>query len=249
MVDGNWRNFRVLFDMYSQAVEERARYDTYGRYLEEWFACIDRTPVIATEIGELEKGADFEAWLTLNPGSLPWFGKNKLGMQLSMFRHIANNRETGYRIAERFKRDLGSLEESVTILNRELFHDFARDLISYLEARFGPDGSAVIPASDRVVTLNHNSVTYSEMISALETLKRGIEGSNDYPDRDDQEQASSELSAVIQLLQNFKVRVGVVLGILGPIVLVLGKQFANSGIGRLASLAWDKVIQVLCGLM
>ena len=108
-------------------------------------------------------------------------------------------------------------------------HDFL-DEVAEEEAR-------AVPASDRVVNLNHNSESYAQTIAGLEKLEQAIERSNDYPDPEDKEQKLAELSAGRQLLKSVRVRVTAVLTVLRGPLLWLGKTFAGRIIGQLADIA------------
>jgi hypothetical protein len=88
-----------------------------------------------------------------------------------------------------------------------------------------------VPASDRIVTLNHNSPDYQHLMSALGTLEEALRGTNDYPDAEERERVVAEVSAGRRLLQSVKVRAVAIAAVLATPV-----SLSNSWERRLATL-------------
>lgn len=109
-------------------------------------------------------------------------------------------------------------------------------IVSRLEREVGE-----VPASDRIVTLDHNSATYRDAMAALETLENVLRGANDYPDPEEKERVVAEVSATRRLLQSVKVRVVAVASVLSVAALYLAKQFAGKAIGDAAQVVIDLI--------
>jgi hypothetical protein len=135
-----------------------------------------------------------------------------------------------------------------TVLTEMTPHDFAAahnmrlaaELRRYLEKE-----AATVPASDRVVTLDHNSPKYRAATDALETLEDAITETNDDPDAEDKEQKISEISAARRLLQAVRVRVAAIGTLLATSLLYLATTFVNTGIGQAAKFAWEQIVALL----
>jgi hypothetical protein len=74
-----------------------------------------------------------------------------------------------------------------------------------------------IPASDRTVSLGHNSAEQKQALEKIDELVAAVEASNDFPgDPELKEQLIAELSAGRRLLEAAKVQVSAVRTALGP---------------------------------
>jgi hypothetical protein len=104
-----------------------------------------------------------------------------------------------------------------------------------------------IPASDRVVTLDHNSPAYKSLATSLEKLETALQTTNDFPEDSDRNQRTAELSAGRRLLRSVRVHVGAVMAVLGGVLTFCIKSFAGHEIGNLASPALD-LLRSLLGL-
>jgi hypothetical protein len=133
-----------------------------------------------------------------------------------------------------------SLNDNAQNVIRQLFMPMARELLRYLEREV-----AAVPASDRIVTLNHNSPEYNNVMRALDTLEEVLRGSNDYPNAEEKERVVAEVSAAKRLFQSVKVRVGAVAAVLATPVLYLAKQFMGRALGDAAQVVIDAVTPLL----
>jgi len=123
----------------------------------------------------------------------------------------------------------------------------ARELRRYIlrETERQQTFSPLIPATDRVVHLDHNSAAYEQAIEALEETEKVVSSANDYEDSQDKEQRLAELSATRRLLASTRVRVGAVTAIAGPALAWLAEKFAGGIIGQLASATWKLITNLL----
>lgn len=167
-------------------------------------------------------------------------------MQLLLFRRIANEQMDAFQFAHNyFYPGTNRIDDTVRELTDQVFGPMTRDLRFLLEERVAESEGGDIPASDRLVRLDHNSPKYKDAINALEVLERVLREANDYPDLEDKEQKIAEVSATQRILQAVRVRVGAVLAVAKAPLLYLAKQFGNAGIGVAAKFAWEKIVALL----
>lgn len=102
-----------------------------------------------------------------------------------------------------------------------------------------------IPASDRVVTLGHNSPEQIEALQKVDELIAAVTRANDFPGtQDDKEQIVAELSAGRKLLEAAKVRVGAAREVLQPKLIWLVEKAGGAIVGNLAG----KLLEYLMSL-
>jgi hypothetical protein len=246
-VDGDFANFRAVYDEMTDEVD-RARYQFLPDHLANWFRTLDTTPRIASVIKRLEDGVEYQAWrdkLTRSKGdhglNFPREPEKALGMKLTLFRRFsASVIDDIPTFGFAFMRVGQNLNENAQNVIQQIFMPMARELRRYLEREI-----AAVPASDRIVTLDHNSPDYQHMMSALETLEEVLRGANDYPDAEEKERVVAEVSAGRRLLQSAKVRIGAVVGLLSTPVLYLAKQFMGKAVGDAAQVVIDAITTIL----
>jgi len=170
--------------------------------------------------------------------NLPKEPEKALGMKLALFRHFSESTiDDVPTFGFAFMRVGQDFNENARNVIEQLFMPMARELRRYLEIELEK-----VPASDRIVTLDHYSSGYREAVAALETLENVLRGANDYPDPEEKERVVAEVSATRRLFQSVKVRVGAVASLLSLPALYLVKEFAGTAVGDAA----QKVIDVIC---
>jgi hypothetical protein len=243
---GNFVNFRAVYDELTDEVA-RARYQFLPGHLQNWFATVDATPDVSRIVEHLQSGLDFPTWLQqCEPGrTLVWpeQREKRLGMQLLLFRAASQGKVKIEILGFHFLHLGRDVNANASAFIEQIFVPMARDLRRYLEQQIG--SVAIAPASDRVVRLDHNSAAYRDAMQALETLERVLKEANDFPDLEEKEQQVAEVSAARRLLQSARVRIAAVASLAGPTLTYLAKQFVNTGIGRAAGAAIDKLIALL----
>jgi hypothetical protein len=124
----------------------------------------------------------------------------------------------------------------------QLFRPFERELrreIQKLDLSNPPaSDDAYIPASDRVVTLDHNSKTYRDLIDILERIEIELAARNDHPDPALKERQVAEISAGRRMLRAAKVRAVAIYSVLSTPLIWIAKHFADKELGHLADQAW-----------
>jgi hypothetical protein len=106
------------------------------------------------------------------------------------------------------------------------------------------DLNLAVPASDRHVTLDHNSPEYQASITAIDTVISEVQAnrSNDFPDK---EQRLSELRAGKILLEPDRVSKGIVLRVFSSALKYLALKFVDVPLGQAAQTAWQALLRLL----
>jgi hypothetical protein len=254
MANGNFANFRAVYEDLTYEVT-RARHQFLPDHLRNWFEVIDETPSVHRVVEQLQGGLDLPAWLQQNratPGlmglgnaSMQWpeSRDKRLGMQLLLFRAAARGEIDISQMGFHFTYAGSNINDNARAFIEQVFAPMARDFRRYLEQQVGSSG--VVPASDRVVRLDHNSSAYQDAMQALETLERVLQEANDYDDPEDKDQRVSEVSATRRLLGSTRVRLAGIVAVVGPTLHYLGKKFIDSAIGKAAGATLDRLINLL----
>jgi hypothetical protein len=151
--------------------------------------------------------------------------------------------------AHRFEIDAGEVLKAVTgnldhMRAMLMAGALAHERIAELE-----ETQRLTPASDRVVTLDHNQPAYGDTLAAIDQLIEVVRESNSYREADaaDQERRVAELEAGRRLLSSRWVSVATVrAAFIGTLTYLTGK-FADAPIGEAAKWAWN-ALKLLIGL-
>ncbi len=246
----DFSNFRAVYDELTDEVV-RARHQFVADHLRNWFEHLDDTPPVLLIVSRLQSGLNFPEWYKqqkttvrsmVGSGRLqyPEETEKSLGMRLLLFREFAEGRMETHRFAIDFvysRNDLNDLSRGVI---EQLFEPMARELRRLLEREL----ESGIPAANRIVRLDHNSVSYREAMAALDALKEFLRQSNDFPNAEEKEQALAEVTATKTLLEAVQVRLVSVLTVLRPAVKYVAKTFANTGVSKAAAFAWELILKL-----
>jgi len=138
----------------------------------------------------------------------------------------------------------GGLRTPVLNFTEEQFEIARAMILNGLSAAlsvYGP--GADVPASDRVVTLGHNSAEQVEALEKIDELIDAVETANDFPGSiEDKELTIVELSAARKLFEFAKVRVAAATEILQPRLRWLIDKAGGALIGILAKGLWDYLV-------
>ncbi len=253
----DFSNFRAVYDELTDTVA-RSRHQFFADNLRNWFSVLDQTPDVKEIIARIESGIDIKAFLTaanatrgsfVGSGKLNWPNdwSRRLGTQLLLFREMAEGRIEGWQFAVDFVYEGNNLNDNVRALSDQVFSPFARDLRRYLQNEIEHNSIDIIPASDRTVTINHNSEQYRHVREALENVEIVLREANDYPDIEDKEQRIIEVSAGKRLLESVRVSAEAVKAVLLRPLIYLAKKFVDAAIGIAARIAVEAV-KALIGL-
>jgi hypothetical protein len=134
-------------------------------------------------------------------------------------------------IGSSLKRGLGVQLLGESEENFDRAKDTILNALSAAQKIFGE----AIPASDRTVSIGHNSTEQTEALKRIDALIAAVERANDFPgDADDKELVVAELSAGRRLLQAANVRVAAVRETLQPALRWILEKSAGAAIGKLA---------------
>lgn len=106
-----------------------------------------------------------------------------------------------------------------------------------------------IPASDRVVTFDHNSEEYKETVSVLEQVSKEARESNEFghlfADPEDRIRVSSEINSGLGLLKNLRVDVENIKNLLIANLKLIKEKLPDVALGALASKALEWLAKLL----
>jgi len=208
----DFTNFRAVYDDLTDEVS-RARYPFIPDHLRNWFKHLDETPRVSAIVRRLEHGLDIDRFTEMAMSShtrtLDWgdHDEKSLGMRLLLFRRFADGKQDIGLYGFHFLRVSRNVNDNARAFVEQVFEPMARELRRFLEkdvARLERDEAEEaqrVPASDRVVLLNHNSKEYTDADEAMERLEKAIREANDFEDLDEKEQREAEVSAARRLLK------------------------------------------------
>jgi hypothetical protein len=249
----DFTNFRAVYDDLTDEVG-RARYQFVADHLKNWFVQLDETPGVSEIVERLQNGLDFQSWYEEQKNSIrsvigsgrlsyPVDREKALGMKLLLFRHFAEGKDDLWQIGFHFigsSTNLNDLNQSAV---EQIFMPMARELRRYLEVEVPK--LEVIPASDRIVTVNHNSKDYTDADEAMAKLEKAIHEANDFDDPNEKEQREAEVSAARRLLKAAQVRLEPLASLLKPILVQFTTKVKDNLITAAAALASGALIALL----
>ncbi|MEH2481890.1 hypothetical protein V1282_005247 [Nitrobacteraceae bacterium AZCC 2146] len=152
----NFVNFRVVYDDLTDEVL-RSSESFLKDHLANWFEQIDETPAVGGLIRSLETDLDFETWQTereasiqsmAGSGELRWpKGREaRLGMQLQLFRRIAEETLDAFDFSRNYMGSGNDLDAQISEFTDQVFRPMARDLRRFLEERLSEASEAEVPA-------------------------------------------------------------------------------------------------------
>lgn len=125
----------------------------------------------------------------------------------------------------------------------QLFEPFVTELRRYIKKTYDhviPEDARPkrqdIPASDRIVPIDHNSEAYTNTLATLEKLQSELEKTN-LAEPDERERGIAELSAGQRLLKAKTGRISAIFSVLGLALVWIVKKFADTAIGAIAQKA------------
>jgi len=244
----------------------------FQTHLERWFRFLDEQPDFAAEIKKKESDVDFPAWWTEQrralkepvPGlrKLDWPTDNDecLGIQISLFRQFSSGDINPVTFTIQFLKFASKPDELVSYLVDQIFKPLSKDLRRLLK---GTQSGVIplsvvtngllrpqdeIPASDRVVPLDHNSDAYSELMGALDDLTEAFKGFNKFGNEEEGKQLQAEVSAGRRLLKAPQVRLGAASAVLGGVLMYILEKFGDTVLGNAAQNALQKLLEFLPAL-
>lgn len=182
----------------------------------------------------------------MGPGrvAFPEDPERRLGIQLWLFRSLSASEEDPWQFAHEYVSSESNLNGMIADLVEQVFNPFVKALRRELDREL-----ARSPAIDesRVVSI-HRDEAWREAVEALDEAKRILVQTNAQLSQEDKSQRVAELSAGRRLLEAEQLRVGALLGTAGNALRYLATKFMDIGLGKAASIAWDKILKYLMGV-
>lgn len=233
-----------------------SNYTNHTFSLKRWFFYLDNHPVFSGQVKSLIDAVDFKKWYEdgkktmtgmVGSGTLEWplDTKSRLGFQLSLFRSFAEEETDVGDFCSYFMYTGSRYEDMVREVNDQYFRIMARDLRKLLKSE---PKQANIPASDRYVTLDHNSADYKKVIAVLTDLINKVETNNEFKvsDPEAQERTVTELNVSKALLSAKTITTGAVTFI-SMVFVYLVSKFADGIIGAIAGEGYQ-LLKTLMGI-
>ena len=255
------RLFERFFDEYDEIGHRlaTARERDFARLLRTWFACLDEAPDIIS--GEIRRLETLQSWDIVHSevmkttgrmvggGWLEWPDdkEHRLGGQLLLLRKLAFEEIPAVNfLLQNFYSSRNNIDSHVHEMVSRLFEPHAAELRRRLEYMLEDTlaDDVYVPASDRVVRLDHNSDSFQHAADAIEeTLARLRE--NNEMDADDKARIELELDSGLKMIKAPKTRIqaaGVVL--VGALKWLVDK-FALAVVGIAATKALTAILALL----
>jgi hypothetical protein len=210
------------------------------RVLQRWFYTIDRSPdPILALVSELIETTTLQSvndnmvriqnGIGNNQFVWPLDRQERLGGQHIFLRDASEDDFDFSKFLFSFYYEQhGNLNDASYQFVLRFFSTYIRELTRYLEMRLNGDP---VPASDRVVSVNHNSPKFKEIESSLAEVKKQVAESNSL---EDSERIQAELAAGEKILEPDTVRVSAVRLLLINPLSHIGKIVRDTALGQLA---------------
>lgn len=235
----------------------RSNSSTARTNLNRWFEVVDESEALSRVATDLEAIADIDVWLgTMETRARGGSGvdwprgeRPRLGIQLALLRRFTAGKPSMLSFARAYLGKVNTETDAVHLATDHVFTPLARDLRGVIEETYeGEQRDAapiVVPASDRIVTLDHNKPEYVAVMDALDEVVRTVRETNEYPSPDDKEQRLAEVAAAQRLLSAPRVRTHALRVVLGGALLWFADHFAAGLIGKAAERALEAVTTLL----
>lgn len=151
------------------------------------------------------------------------------------------------RLVERFEIDAGEVTKAVSADIDSVRAMLMAGVLAYERLEEFEDSAGALPASDRVVRLDHNSAPYLAASQSLDALIVMVRDSNSYREQDeaDQERRLAELEAGRTLLRSRWVSAASLRAAVWGTLAYLATKFVDAPIGEAATLAWNAIKHLL----
>lgn len=150
-------------------------------------------------------------------------------------------------LVERFEIDAGEVTKAVSAEIDSVRAMLMAGVLAYERLEEFEDSAGALPASDRIVHLDHNSAPYVTASQTLDALIVMVRDSNSYREQDeaDQKRRLAELEAGRSLLHSRWVSATNLRAALWGTLAYLATKFVDVPIGEAATLAWNALKRLL----
>jgi tRNA threonylcarbamoyladenosine modification (KEOPS) complex Pcc1 subunit len=184
----------------------------------------------------------------IGPGRMTWPEdlERSLSGQLNLLASLTRDDDAAWRFAhDYFYSRSNNINDTLHEMTEHLLDPMFRDLRRYLvRNRNTPLPADEIPASDRIVRLDHNQPAYAETIGAIETTTNALLGDN-VVSPEDRDRIKFELDSGIILLKAQSVRISAIEAVLTKALRWLSLNFAGAALGIAAERALMAVLSLI----
>lgn len=259
-MDYDLDEFLDEYDDFSQQVSS-ATNAVFTSRLAQWFHLLDEGDKeignhirwLESRVGETVEPSDVFGSSGGNANSgqinLPSNKLDRLAAYLHLFRRFKDhpNEMVPFGFTHFYDKNINVMIGKIT---DAMFDPFASELRRYIRNNFDepvPDEDWVakdVPASDRIVTLHHNSPDYQNTVESIQSAELAVQQWNDISE-EDRERIKFELDAGILLLKARTARVDAVEAVLVRALRWLAQNFAGAALG----IAAEKSLSLLLPLI
>jgi len=218
-------------DLASDAL--RVSYKNFSMRLADWLDFIDGSLIAAPVVDTFRDEVDFDAWYAagvatggslVGSASLDWSRDRtkRLAQTLGLVRHLAADQMAFADFNAKFLWAGSAFAEGVAKIQTEILEPFFRDFLKHVARQVKQAGQ--VPASDRIVTLDHNAPNQRSLDADLERVEAGMQESNSLRSDADFDRNLAELSAARRLLKASSVRLFALAAVLSPVLAWLGHK-------------------------
>ena len=221
----------------------RSDHRSFAVRLRDWLSLLDNSPESSAVVLELEQGIDFEAWFEqaqttqgsmVGSGRLNWDADRtkRLGQTLGLVRHLSSQEDAALQFAMGFMYAGNNLNDNVHKVVEQIVEPFGRDLWKHIVRKSRQATAPTpVPAADRLVTLDHNSADYQELISRINQVAREARNLNSLAIEPEFERIEAEIGAGRRLLEAARARVEAVRVVLVPALKWVAAKAGEHAIG------------------
>lgn len=246
----DFSNFSAVYNELTDAVTS-AKHQFFKDHLVNFFDTIDLTPNAARVVHGLETRVNFPKWYEecqkstgsmVGSGELTWPKDkvDKLAMKVALLRAMSTGELDVYNFCSAFLYTDNDFDVHVYDVSQQIFLPTTRELLRYIDQNF--DRAAEVPASDRAVTVNHNSQGYADAETAMENLEAAIREANDFAEPEEKEQRQAEVSAARRLMKAVRVRLEPLAALLRPILVQFTAKVKDNLVAAAALLVSSALI-------
>lgn len=185
----------------------RSDYRSFPVRLRDWLALLDASPESTPLMSELGEVSDFDTWFEaaqdtcggmVGSGRLDWDSdrQKRLAQILGLVRHFSAEEDAALQFAMGFMYAGTNLNDNIYKVIEQIIEPFGRDLWKAI-IRYNRDGrqAAIAPAADRVVTLDHNSAAYCDLLDKLDHILQESRSINSVAADPEYERVEAEIGA------------------------------------------------------
>lgn len=224
-----------------------------------WIQHIESNDTARRIVESFENSVEFEDWLkrALNSGgsfagsgTLEWPQKKeeRLGLQISLYRYFSESEDRIWNFSSHFFHVGSNINDMIYEVNDQIFRQLVRDLRRQFERPKSYQNDLVsnieVPASDRVISLNHNSRDLSQIFADIENLEEALRGHNarDQAEIDERDRLAAEVASARILMSQNQINISYVYTFVYSTLAFIVNKFTDSLISSLSQPLIEKFI-------